>query len=297
MFQQFARDGNRDAGAGIEGLLRGAERAPGDADFEGGGWLAAQNGEGVKEVGPLQLHRGNLGLGGRELGFGLGDIEVGGDTTLAAVLGEFERTAVGDHGFLQQLVLGIERAQGEVVNGDFGLDGELGGFEIIGRGSHTRARALDLAAHAAPDIELPTGIERDDEGVESGPVAGGAGAGRLVGANALAGEGGVGRELGEEVGARDVHKGAGLLEVRIGGRELLVVGGREGFEAVQIGVAEEFPPGAARQVGGGLGRLPNPRVSRTCATKGRRHGVGAEGRRPLVVRADGAAGQRGDDRY
>ena len=62
----------------------------------------------MKEVGPLQLHGGNLSLGGCELGFGQRHIEVGGNAPLAAVLRKFERAAVGDGGFVQHLVLGVE---------------------------------------------------------------------------------------------------------------------------------------------------------------------------------------------
>ena len=102
-------------------------------------------------------------------------------------------------------------------------------------------------------------------------------------------------DLGKEISARHAHEGARLLEVRIGGRKLLVVGGREVFEAVQLGVAEQFPPGTARQVRGGLGWLPVLGVGGSCAGKGRRHGIGAERRGPLVVRADGAAGEQQDE--
>jgi len=49
-----------------------------------------------------------------------------------------------------------------------------------------------------------------------------------------------------------------LLEVRIRSRKLLVVCGREAFQAVQLGVAEHFPPGAARQVRGGLADFQAP---------------------------------------
>ena len=73
---------------------------------------------------------------------------------------------------------------------------------------------------------------------------------------------------------------------------MLVVRGRQAFEAVQLGVAEEFPPGAARQVRGGLGRLPDAGVGGRRAGEGRGHGVGAQRRGPLVIRADGAAGEQ-----
>jgi len=64
----------------------------------------------------------------------------------------------------------------------------------------------------------------------------------------------------EEVRARHPHEGAGLLEVRKGDGELLVVGGRKAFEVIQLGVAEHIPPGTARQVRGGLRRLPGTGV-------------------------------------
>jgi hypothetical protein len=175
---------------------------------------------------------------------------------LAAILGELQRAAVGDHGLLQQLVLSVERAQREVIDGDFGLNGEFGGFQVIGRGRDSGASALNLPAHAAPEVGLPTGIERDAKRVESRAAA--TGTLRLVCSGALAVEAGRSRELGKPIRAGDIDQGTGLLEVRIRGGELLVVGGGEGFKAVQLGIAEEFPPGATRQVRGGLGRLPIP---------------------------------------
>ena len=199
----------------------------------------------MKEVGPLQLHGGHLSLGGRKLGFGLRDVEVGGDAAFAAVLRQFERAAVSDRGFLQQLVSGIERAKSEVVNGDLGLEGQLGGLEVGGGGGQARARAFDLAAHTAPKIDLPARVERDDEGVVGRAPAGAASAGGLVCAGALAGDGGHSGDLGKVIRASEAHEGAGLLEVRKGGRKLLVVRGREAFEAVQLGIAEKFPPRAA----------------------------------------------------
>ncbi len=190
--------GDRDAGAIIEGPSYSGERLLSDADLEAGSRLAAEDREGMEGVGPLQLDRGNLGLGGGELGFGLGNVEVGGDAALAAVPGQFKRTVIGDDGFPQHLVLGVERAEGEIVNGDLGLNGELGGFEVIGRGSQTVAGAFDFTADAAPEIEFPGGVERDEEGVKRQPVAGGSGARGLVGAGALAGVVGLAETWGKK---------------------------------------------------------------------------------------------------
>ena len=73
-------------GPASKAFLGSAERALSRANLEAGGGPAAQDSQSVQGVGALQLHRGNLGFGGRELGLGLGDVEVGGDAAFAAVL-------------------------------------------------------------------------------------------------------------------------------------------------------------------------------------------------------------------
>ena len=118
----------------------------------------------------LELRAGNanvnvLCLYAFVLGFGLSDVDVGGDSALEAHLGEVEVVQVGDDGVVEELLLGVEAAEFEVVQGEFGAEAELDVGEIGGAGLSIGARLLDGAADLSPEVRLPENLTGESEGV------------------------------------------------------------------------------------------------------------------------------------
>ena len=70
-------------------------------------------------------------------------------------LGELEVVEIGGDGGVEQLLLRIEAAELEVVDGELGAEAELDVGEIGGAGLGVGARLLDSAADLPPEIGLP----------------------------------------------------------------------------------------------------------------------------------------------
>ena len=103
----------------------------------------------------------------------LRDVQIGNDAAAPAILREFQRTPVGFDRVGDQLVFVVQRAEAEIIVGDFGGHIQPGGFQIIGAGGGPRVGGLRLPAHAAPQIQFPAEINRRGEGVVSVGCAGG----------------------------------------------------------------------------------------------------------------------------
>ena len=111
------------------------------------------------ELSALDAHVDRLGLGGLELRLGLHDVGLGGDSIREPILRQAEKLLeVGDR-LVQQLLLGVEGAQLEVVLGQLRLEAQARRFHV------TRARLgagpvrLHRAADSSPDVQLPREVE------------------------------------------------------------------------------------------------------------------------------------------
>ena len=150
------------------------------------GGLAAERGERVQQSFPLQIQRGQFRLGDAQLRFRLRHVEVGNNSALAPVLRQLQRTAISRDRVGHQRMFRFERAQHEIIAGHFRLERKFGGLEIVRRRDEPRLRAFAFPAHAAPQIQLPTQIQRGQNGIVSVGRAGGGAVFRRVHACALA---------------------------------------------------------------------------------------------------------------
>ena len=253
--------GGGDVGAALYQLRRKAEGDGGEREGEGrggegevAGLEVGEGGQGVLVLGAGLGYVDRLGADGFKLGAGLGDIGFSADAAVEPLLGEGELALVVGDGGLEQVALGVEAAEFEVVLSQLGVEGEVEGGEVGGAGLGGFTGGLDGAADAAPEVGLPGGLAFKLE------VAVGVGlAGRVGGpvdGDGVAGDGGAGGEGGKEAGAGDADLVVGGEIGFEGGAEVLVAGGDEVFKAVELGVLVDLPPFSAEEAVGGGGGLP-----------------------------------------
>ena len=117
--------------------------------------------DGVFVLGAGHADVDELGAHGFKLGAGLGHVGFGADAAGQEALGEVELMfEVGD-GRFEQLALGVEAAQLEVVGGHLGMKAEVDVGLVGGAGLGAGAGGFDGAADAAPEVRLPTGLAGD----------------------------------------------------------------------------------------------------------------------------------------
>jgi hypothetical protein len=121
---------------------------------------ADEDGEHVFELVTLRLKRRNLGLGACHFGFGLRLLQFTARTGLHTCTGDFERLISPADGFTHDAHLVVERAQLEVIHRHLGLNAQQHIVNRIRRRSGICACSFSLAADLAPQIELPTEVER-----------------------------------------------------------------------------------------------------------------------------------------
>ena len=97
-----------------------------------------------------QFHIGQLRLDRMQLRGGLRHVQIRSCAALPQVLRQIQRTPVGSDRVSNQIVLIIQRAQGEVIVGHFGRHVQFCGFPVISTGSVARVRGLRKAADAPP---------------------------------------------------------------------------------------------------------------------------------------------------
>ncbi len=240
-----------------------------------------------------------LGADGVELGLSLGHVGFRADAAGKEALGQVELIfEVGDSG-LEQLDIGIEAAELEVVGGHVGLEGQVDVGHVGGAGLGVFASGLDSAANATPEVGLPTGLALKEQIVviRRCVVCGERPVGRVF----VMRDGRTGRKRGKQRGTGDldlVARGQISLQ-RLA--QALVIGGNALFKLVELRVVVDFPPLALDHAVGGVGRGPatvrgigrwdHDRGGARLFVGGRR-GIGGT----LVIRADGlATGERDED--
>ena len=175
----------------------------------------------------------------------------------------------------RDLELEVELAQLEVGLRDAGHQREHHAAPERLRGQELAAGGLARAPDPAPHVDLPDEVHGRQEVVVFAAV------GRRRAQEAVLAGGGVGlvAERREELAARDRGDVAGLLDARGGRAQVEVALQRLAHQIAEGGVLEDLPPGEVRERGALRGRLTP-------------EGVGLRERRALVVRPEGAAGQR-----
>ena len=250
------------------------------AKGEAAGGLAAQEGESVAGFLTLALYVGEFSLGSGHFGLGSGEIGLRDGSGFELVVEKVHKFFPQGDGAAQGVEFGIGGAEQEVLCGDIASEGEDGAVVAGGGGIGGGAGALDFAPHLAPEVYLVAEVDDGAEAVDAPTRDGnGHGGGQIAGellALGVAFEADVGRPLG----GADAGGGASLIDA--GGSGLQGWAGlkREGFEAVEFAVAEDFPPFATRGVIARGSGLPAP------FRGGDVGGVGL-----LVIRADGAGGE------
>ncbi len=136
-------------------------------------------------------------LVGGHLGGGIGDVQVRGEAAAVARLRQFQAFLGGVDVVDGNGELGLDAAQLHIVAGHFRQDRQQRIAPRVLRGFDGGVGAFNLAAHAAPEIQLPRRVEailpeiegRDrlvaGDGVGNGAAAG---AGFAIGGAAVAGE-------------------------------------------------------------------------------------------------------------
>src|SRR6185369_4991998 len=78
--------------------------------------LAAERRQRMTDPGTFPFERWQLGFRTTELGFGLGDVEVAGNSTGAAIAREFERTLVRLDALRDDRMLSLQQAKREIID-------------------------------------------------------------------------------------------------------------------------------------------------------------------------------------
>ncbi len=187
-----------------------------------------------------------LRAGRRELRLGLRHIGARDHARGIAIARQFERARVAGDRFIEQAQLRIGNAQEKIILGELGLSCQARRLQI-GAARLCRSRAgLDTAPHAAPDIGLPVGGERQGRrAIDAG-----------VGAGATARIGRVCADRRKICGARLLCERQRLVEACDCCAQILIRDFNPALERIQFGIVEHAPPGAACGGVVGLCRLP-----------------------------------------
>ena len=188
----------------------------------------------------------------------LAQVEVAAQARLAAGADEFKRVGL-ELGVPAGVVqAGLKGAQGDVGRGEIRGEKAAGVADILLGGGEVGGGRLDVAADAAPEVELP---RQEGAGLEEpGRIVGNLGPGAVGLAGLPVVYCGAGKADGRRVaGAGDAElRGVGV-EARDGGRERGVLLEEQGLEGVEDGVVEDGPPRSAvgkRRGDGGIGSGP-----------------------------------------
>ena len=276
--------GGGDVGPALQELRGEAQRDVGGGEVKGGLWrqgellgaATQEDRKGMLDLRPEDADVDRLRPGRVQLGLRGEDIASCGHPHSVLVLGNGQGPPVVLHGLFDEALLLVEDPDLDVILGKGGLEreacgGQVGGDDLC-RGGIGLAKTADLA----PEVRFPRGLQRG--GVGSGE---GGGAGLASGALCAASRP-VRREARQVGGAVGAGQLARLLVGGSQGGEGLVGGGDLAFEAVENGVVEGLPPGAAGLLVRGRCLFP---------AGGLLEGGGCLEGGSLVVGSDGTAGK------
>ena len=233
---------------------------------------------------PLHPHADVLGARGLQLSPRLRHFRPGAQSAIEAALSQVEGFLIGHQGLVQKLLLRIEAAELEIVDGELGMQAQANGFQIGGAGLGLFAGGCDGAADTAPGVQLVVDVDRQRVLAEVAGVR----AQRRVLRETVGGDGGRSRNGGEETGPRQLNQRARLAKAGFRGLEGLVGGVDLLFQPVEFRAAEELPPVHADRGVGGLRLLPPLRFRERLRRLLAECGCGRD-RRLGVFRADHAA--------
>ena len=227
-----ARFGTTDVGAALGQFGRQADRhaarrtrnRPRRAEFgeQAAGAGTDQVAEGVDQVRLVLFHLGQACLHAGHLGQRLGYLEVGGDAVGQARAGEFQAAQCGLEVVADDRRTVLFAAQLDIVARGFRQHRDLHVAQFVLAGFHRRVGGFQLASHAAPEVQLPGGVEAG-QGVVVVAFAGLAGRIEQAGAGgplALVVAAGVHR--GQGVAAEAATDRAALLQARRGAAQVEV---------------------------------------------------------------------------
>ena len=293
------RVGGREGALGLGDVRPPLQELAWEADRHGGhlgfkwfgdhgealGVLAHEDRERVERARNRAL-RGELAAAHRlELGLRLEEVQVAVRPAAPERAHQFQ--GVGQEGdvFLEELPLGDQRAEIEVVLGNAGLEDKehalVGCGLRLGRG----AGAFQGAPQGAEEVDLVAQLEREVEGIGSVREPGGGELRLAVARVALAHGGRAKVEGGIELRALDAGRGNRLVKAREGRAERGARRGRLVLERIERGVMKHVPPAGLRELVPGLRLLPRAGL-----------GIGLRGRgvRLPVVGPHGAARGQGE---
>jgi len=185
----------------------------------------------------------------------LRDVGLDGDTTEEPVVGDADGVFILGDGVVEEFLLGVGRTQFEVVQREFGLEGEKDCLTVGGGGLGLFTSGCDVATNRTPEIDLIVELEREQE---QGLASAGRGAVEigLIGGEALPSGEGIHAKRWIAVGILHAEVGASGAEVGVGGLESLIREGHLWLQRIEPIVMEDRPPVATRNGVLGLGDIP-----------------------------------------
>ena len=113
------------------------------------------------ELRALDADVDRLRLGGLELRLGLGHVRARGRAGRIFVAGDLERARIAVGRIFEQILELVLHAKLEIGGGKGGLRREARRGEVAGTRLSIRDIALDGAANAPPDVDVPSSAERE----------------------------------------------------------------------------------------------------------------------------------------
>ena len=111
------------------------------------------------QLGALDFSVDGLRLGGGKDRSRLGNVLTGGNACALSVLGELQGFGIIADLAIQQMLLGIDDAQGEVTLGKLRLQAQAGGLHVRCRRLGIGLRGADTVADSSPEVDFPAEIE------------------------------------------------------------------------------------------------------------------------------------------
>ena len=155
------------AGIGGGGAVSGSGGSVNSA-----GRLADQHGNRMLKLRPRHADVDSLSTGCFQLGSGLFDLDIGGQSSLIAVLIQLQCIFVLDDGILQKLLFCIQTAGCEVIKGQVGMHAEIDTREIGSAGLCLGAIGLDSPTDASPDVSFVVQFKRQNKVVKGDTAEG-----------------------------------------------------------------------------------------------------------------------------